>query len=155
MKAEMLLRRCFCCAITQLRARPPNSWGFYQTNNLTHTRQNSSKRVITWSQRSLPTQHRTNTRDAHPCPQRDSNPRSQQSINRKPSPQTSRPSVSARTNFPDAKTCYNSYHSLIPSLPCGSHIFQRYTTQDFSTEQNFGTKPIRCSNQPINQLHVN
>jgi hypothetical protein len=30
------------------------------------------------SQRMLPTQHTTNTRDEHPCPQRNSNPQSQQ-----------------------------------------------------------------------------
>jgi len=35
--------------------------------------------VITTSHRSLPTQHTTNTRYEHPCPQRDSNQRSQQS----------------------------------------------------------------------------
>ena len=35
--------------------------------------------MISSSQRPLPTQHTTNTRDEHPCHQRDSNPRSQQS----------------------------------------------------------------------------
>jgi len=34
--------------------------------------------VITTSLRPLPTQHTTNTRDKHTCPQRDSNLRSQQ-----------------------------------------------------------------------------
>jgi hypothetical protein len=40
----------------------------------THTRQDSSERVISSTQRPLPTQRTTNTRDEHPCPQRDSNP---------------------------------------------------------------------------------
>jgi hypothetical protein len=35
--------------------------------------------VISPSQRPLPTQHTTNPREEHPCPQRNSNPRSQQS----------------------------------------------------------------------------
>jgi len=39
----------------------------------------SSERAIRWSQSSLLTRHTTNTRGEHPCPQRDSNLRSQQS----------------------------------------------------------------------------
>jgi hypothetical protein len=45
----------------------------------THTREDSSGRVISSSQKPLPTQNTTNTREEHPCRQHDSNPRSQQS----------------------------------------------------------------------------
>jgi len=36
-----------------------------------------SERVISSTQRPLLTQHTTNTSDTHPCPQRDSNPRTE------------------------------------------------------------------------------
>jgi hypothetical protein len=38
----------------------------------TNTRKDSSERVIGSSQKLLPTQHTTNAREKHPCPQRDS-----------------------------------------------------------------------------------
>jgi hypothetical protein len=44
-----------------------------------HARQDSSGRVISPSQR----QHTTLTRDKHPCPRRNSNPRSQQASSRR------------------------------------------------------------------------
>jgi len=40
--------------------------------------------MATSTQRPLPTQHTTNTRDENPCPQRDSNRRSQGSSDGKP-----------------------------------------------------------------------
>jgi hypothetical protein len=43
-----------------------------------HTRQDSSRGVISESQRPLPAQN-TNARAQHPCPQQNSNPHSQQS----------------------------------------------------------------------------
>lgn len=50
------------------------------THTHTHTREDSSEQVITSSQRSLvPTQQTQYTRDEHPCPQGDTNPRSEQS----------------------------------------------------------------------------
>jgi hypothetical protein len=49
-----------------------------------YTRYDSSERVISSLQRPLSTQHTTNTRDKHPCPQRDSSPRSQPSKGRSP-----------------------------------------------------------------------
>jgi hypothetical protein len=42
------------------------------------------------SQRPKPTQHTANTLDEHPCPQRDSNPQTQQSSSRRSTPHTSR-----------------------------------------------------------------
>jgi hypothetical protein len=45
----------------------------------THTREDASESVTSSSQRPLPSQNKTNTRDEHPCRQQDSNPRSQQS----------------------------------------------------------------------------
>jgi hypothetical protein len=49
------------------------------THTHTHTRWDSSLPVISSSQRPLPAQRRTYTRDGHICPQRDSNPQVQQS----------------------------------------------------------------------------
>ena len=49
----------------------------------THNVQNSSVRVIRLSLKPLPAQHTTNTKDEHPCPQRESNPRSQLSSGRR------------------------------------------------------------------------
>jgi hypothetical protein len=54
------------------------------THTRTHTQQDFSERVISQSQRPLPTQHTTNTRNEHKCPQRDSNPRSQRSDSFRP-----------------------------------------------------------------------
>ena len=49
------------------------------THTHTHTkRADSSERVINSSYRQLPTQHTTNISYEHPCPQRDSTPRSRQ-----------------------------------------------------------------------------
>ena len=55
-----------------------------------HSRQDSSGRVISSSQRPLPdmTQH---SQHKHRCPRWDSNPRSQQASGRRPTPQTARP----------------------------------------------------------------
>jgi len=50
-----------------------------------------SRSVISSSQMPLPTQHATNRRDEYPCPQSYSNPQSQQSKGRKPTPQSARP----------------------------------------------------------------
>ena len=61
----------------------------------THSRQDSSVRVISTSQRPLPTQHTTNTRDKPACPQRDSNPLSQQRSGCRRTPSTARPLGSA------------------------------------------------------------
>jgi hypothetical protein len=47
------------------------------THTHIHTRWDYSERVLCASQGPLPTQHTTNTRDVHPCPQRDTNPRFQ------------------------------------------------------------------------------
>jgi hypothetical protein len=49
------------------------------THTHTHIRQHSSVQVISPSQMPLHTKHTTNARYEHPCPQCDSNPRSQQS----------------------------------------------------------------------------
>jgi hypothetical protein len=46
------------------------------THTHIHTRQDSSKWVISSSQRMLLTQRTTHSRDEHPCPSRDSNPQS-------------------------------------------------------------------------------
>jgi hypothetical protein len=68
-----------------LGPRPPHCWGF-SSHTDTHTLCDSSELIISSSQRPLPTQHTTNTRDERPCPQQDSNPRSQQSSGFKPTP---------------------------------------------------------------------
>ena len=72
------------------------SRSLFQTH---HTRQDSSGRVISPSQRPLPdnTQHSQETR--HPCTRRDSNPQSQQANGRRPKPQTARPLGSAKHNY--------------------------------------------------------
>ena len=56
-----------------------------RTHAHTHTqsRKDFSGRVISSYQRPLPNKHTTNTRDEHPCPQRDSNSWSQQSTGRR------------------------------------------------------------------------
>ena len=66
------------------------------TLNDTHTRSDSSGRGIRPSQRPLPAQHTTFTRDKEPCPQRDSNPQSQPTSGRRLTLQTARPPRSAR-----------------------------------------------------------
>ena len=50
----------------------------------TETLQEFSERVISSLQRLIPTQHTTNKGDEHPCLQRDSNPRFQQSSGCRP-----------------------------------------------------------------------
>jgi hypothetical protein len=60
-----------------------------------HIRYDSSERVIGSSQRPLPVQHTTNTREEHVLPQPDSNPRSQHSNCCRPMPYTARPPGSA------------------------------------------------------------
>jgi len=61
---------------------------YTHTHTHTHTQQDCSEWVTISSQRPLTTQHTTDTRNEHPCPQRDLNPRSQQSRH---TPQTARP----------------------------------------------------------------
>jgi len=61
-----------CC--NGLGSPPPS---LPNTHTHTHTRWDSSESVTTPSHRPpLPTEHTTNTRDEHPCLQRDSNPQS-------------------------------------------------------------------------------
>ena len=64
-------------------------------NQTHHSRQDSSRRVISPSQRPLPdnTQHSQQTR--HPWSRRDSNPKSQQASRRRSTPLTARPTGSA------------------------------------------------------------
>jgi len=57
-----------------------------QTHTYTHTWSDSFERAISLSQRPLLTQHTTNTRDDHPCPQGDPNPQFQQTNGRTPTP---------------------------------------------------------------------
>jgi hypothetical protein len=56
------------------------AYSFYRCldHTHTHTRQDSSGQVKISSNCMLPTRHTTNTRDEHPYPKQDSNPRSQQ-----------------------------------------------------------------------------
>ena len=54
------------------------------THTHTHTHNDSSEQVISSSQRPLPTQHTTNTRDEYPRPQRNSIPQSEQSSGCRP-----------------------------------------------------------------------
>ena len=55
-----------------------------------HSRQDSSGRVISVSQRSLP-DNTQNSQQIRPCPRWDSNSQSQQASGRRPTPQTARP----------------------------------------------------------------
>ena len=73
-------------ATSQRGPRPPHSWGMYITHNdtplsvgLLWTRDQPVAETSTW-------QHTTFTRDRHPCPQRNSNPQSQQASSCRPSP---------------------------------------------------------------------
>ena len=61
-----------------------------------HTRKVSSEPVFSPSQRSLPTQHITNTKYKRPCPQRDVKPRPHKSTGRRPTYYTERPSESGQ-----------------------------------------------------------
>jgi hypothetical protein len=70
-----------------------------QLDTHTHTRLDSSEQVISSSQRPLPTQHTTNASDKHQCPHRNSNPQSQTSSGRRPTPWTAQPPGSARTRL--------------------------------------------------------
>jgi hypothetical protein len=70
------LQNSFFCGITpQFGRRPPHCWGLCNTHGYTHTLQDSSGRLISSSQRPLPTQQTTNTGE-HTFHQRDSSPRS-------------------------------------------------------------------------------
>ena len=73
----------------QMGPRPP-SFEFCISHTITHTQLDSTERVNSWSQRPLPTQHRTNTGIENACPRQDSNQPSQQSIDRRPTPYTPR-----------------------------------------------------------------
>ena len=83
----------FFGATTQLEPRSYRCCGSQITRNYTHTHtQHSSERVISPSQRPLPMQHtKNNTKDQHPCPQRDSNPQSQQTRGCRSTSYTARP----------------------------------------------------------------
>jgi IS4 transposase len=79
----------FCGATAQIGTRPPHFWGFTSHTTRythTHTRYDSTGRVISSSQRPLPTQSTTNTRDEHPYPHWDLNPRHQHSCGCRPTP---------------------------------------------------------------------
>jgi hypothetical protein len=67
--------------------------GFLITHTHTDTRQDSSGRVISPSQRPMPTQDKTTYK---PCPDRDSKPEPQQPCDSKPTPLTARPLGSAK-----------------------------------------------------------
>ena len=57
------------------------------SHTIRHTkRYDHSERVISSSQRPLPEQHTTHTRDENPCPERASNPQSQHSSYHRPAP---------------------------------------------------------------------
>jgi hypothetical protein len=55
----------FCSAIAQLGPRPPHCWGFHNTQLDTYNGQESSERVISSSQRPLPTQQPTQEMNIH------------------------------------------------------------------------------------------
>ena len=82
-------------------AQQPNSdlrsphFDFSRSHTVRNTQKGSSERVISPLQRPLPAQHTTNPKGEHLGPQRDSNPRSQQSSGFRPTPQTTRPLGSA------------------------------------------------------------
>jgi hypothetical protein len=98
----------------------------------THTRFDSSESVSS-SQRSLPAQHKTNTRDKDPCLERDSNPQSQQSNSCIPASYTARPSRSA---------CFVIRRRKILCVQTYKYVHIVYTliwalgTQCFGKEQN-------------------
>jgi hypothetical protein len=71
-------------SVAQLGTRPPRCVGVCHTR--TNTRWGFSEGVISLSRRALSAQHAANARDEEPCPQRDSNPRSQESSGRKHTP---------------------------------------------------------------------
>ena len=105
----------FCGTTAQIGPRPPRfhvSRSLILTHTHTHTpRQHFSKRIIIPSQR--PTQQTTNTRHKHPCPQRDSNPRSCQSSGCRHKPYTARPPGSATEAIGSSEAsvpaiCYSS-----------------------------------------------
>jgi hypothetical protein len=80
----------------------------------THTRYDPSERVISSSQRPLPAQLIPNTRDEHPCPQGDSNPRTQDSRSRRHTPLFARPSGSAfQGHFHHNFSCVNCFIIII------------------------------------------
>jgi hypothetical protein len=80
-----------CCETAQVVPRPLHFEAHMShTISHTHTRYNHSERMISSSQRPLPAQLTTYTRDQHPCPQRNSNPRTQDSRSRRYTPLTVR-----------------------------------------------------------------
>ena len=62
-----------------------------------------SRAPLNESQRALPTQHKTNARDGHTCPQRDSNPRDQQSSGCRTTPYSARRPQSVPHPLPRVK----------------------------------------------------
>jgi hypothetical protein len=80
---------------------------YTQLDTHTHTRLNSSESVISSSQRPLPAQNKTNTRDKDPYLERDSNQQSSSCI---PTPYTALPSRSACFAFTRCKIlCVQTY----------------------------------------------
>jgi hypothetical protein len=100
-----------------------------------HTHQNSPGRVIGPSQRPLPTQQ---TKDTHPRPQEVSNPRTQQSSGRRPTPQTARPPESAppRNVMVSIRTITLVLYEVINLLPQRIQISQAPNTVPTRTFTN-------------------
>jgi hypothetical protein len=106
----------------------------------THSRYDSSERVISSSQRPLPKHHTAHTTDKYTCPQRDSSRRFQQSSSCRCMPYTARPQPSAMyiIMFCDDTSvkannrliCYRNFRNLFnllssvsPFLPLPPHCY--------------------------------
>ena len=66
-----------------------------QAHTCTDRQEDSCERVTSSSHRPLPARHTTNTRDEHPCPHLDSNPRSRQLSGFRCMPNAAQPPLSA------------------------------------------------------------
>jgi hypothetical protein len=106
--------------ISRLHSGTPHSVG------LVWTRDRPVAETSTW-------QHTTLTRDRHPCPQRDSNPQSQQPNDGRPTPYTARPLAPADSwwlghdiplRFPKAEFLV---YALVPCILSRSTICQPLT----------------------------
>jgi hypothetical protein len=78
-----------------------------------------------WSARRRNLYLTTLTRDRHPCPRRDSNPRSQQASGRRPTPETARPLGSAFTNVlphQNQHTCLRSTRLVLYHFRLQKHL---------------------------------
>ena len=106
------------------------------THTHTHTEYDSSERVISSSQRPLPTQHTTNRREENACPQRYSNPWPQKSRGCI----TARPPKSAQSiilfshnpanvlsagNWAKFGRTFNISSTLFPIVCCDSHLLEQ------------------------------